>query len=40
MSLTLLGVSNDVAGAPATFYILLEDGFIILCENSDKLRQE
>jgi len=41
MSLTLLGVSNVSAGAPpAASYILLEDGFILLCENSDKLTQE
>lgn len=41
MSLLLLGVSgSEVAGAPATFYLLLENGDNILAENNDLLRQE
>jgi len=40
MSLLLLGVSNDVSGTPATYYILQEDSFKILTESGDNLIQE
>lgn len=40
MSLLLLGVSNDVTGAPSTYRILAETGDNLAAENSDLLIQE